>query len=382
LLPVLFRLELSPALARAAVAAVVLALTFGRAGLHVWRARRAGERLGLGAALWEDRWVVGVAAAVSVGLWRAGLLDRQVSVPLNSYGIMLAAAFLAGAWLAQREARRVGQDPERVADLAFLGLVAGWLGSDLYYKAVNWRDFFLPGTFYAASPTAARILDALTLGLFDVERVPRFLLPAGMVFYGGFIAAALAAAWYLRRHRLSVLAYADTLIPSVAFGHFLGRLGCFFAGCCWGRVSDVGLPWLVSFPEASLAYQTLAGRADAAAYLEPHGHATLPLHPTQLYEAFGELSLFLLLVLWVRPRKRFDGQLLATWLLLYAGLRSLVELFRGDVERGVVLGLAVGQWTSVVILAAGVGVWVLARRRAAAAPPPHAPYVDRAPGAP
>jgi phosphatidylglycerol:prolipoprotein diacylglycerol transferase len=352
LLPVLFRLDLSPALARAALAAVALALTLGRAGFHVWRAHRAGERLGLGAALWEDRWVVGVTAVVSVGLWRAGLLDRPVSVPVNSYGLLLAAAFLVGAWLAQREARRVGQDPERVADLAFLVLVAGWLGSDLYYKAVNWRDFFSPGAFFT-------VLGGI--------RVPRFLLPAGMVFYGGFVAAALAAAWYLRRHRMPVLAYGDTLIPSVAFGHFLGRLGCFFAGCCWGRVSDAGLPWLVSFPPASLAYQTLAGRADAAAYLDPDGHATLPLHPTQLYESFGELALFLLLVLWVRPRKRFDGQLLATWLLLYAVLRSAVELFRGDVERGLVLGLAVGQWTSAVIFAAGAAVWVLARRRAAAA---------------
>jgi phosphatidylglycerol:prolipoprotein diacylglycerol transferase len=366
MLPVLFRLQLSPALAKAALVAVALALALGRSGLHVWRARRRGQRLGLGAALWEDRWVVGAAAILVAGPWRAGLLDEGVSVPLHSYGLLLAAAFLSGAWLAQREARRVGQDPERVADLAFLVLVAGWLGSDLYYKAVNWRDFFAPGAFWAYSPTAARILNALTLGLFDVERVPRFLLPAGMVFYGGFLAAALAATFYLRRHRMSVLAYGDTLIPSVAFGHFLGRLGCFLAGCCWGRVSDAGLPWLVSFPPASLAYQTLAGRGDAGAFLDPHGHGTRPLHPTQLYEAFGELSLFLLLVLWVRPRKRFDGQLLATWLLLYALLRSLVELFRGDVERGLVAGLAVGQWTSVAIFAAGAAVWVLSRRRAAA----------------
>ena len=297
MLPVLFRLEMSPAGAKVALVLLALALTLGRAGFQVWRARRGGVRLGLGAALWDDRWVVAIAAVVASGLWRVGLLDREVSVPLHAYGLLLAAAFLSGTWLAQREARRVGQDPERVADLAFLGLVAGWLGSDLYFKAVNWRDFFLPGTFWTTSPVVGRILGALTLGLLEVERVPRFVLPAGMVFYGGFIAAALAAAWYLRRHRMPVLAYGDTLIPALAFGHFLGRLGCFFAGCCWGRVSDAGLPWLVSFPEASLAYQTLSLRPDAAAHLDPHGHATLPLHPTQLYEAAGELGLFLLLVL-------------------------------------------------------------------------------------
>jgi phosphatidylglycerol:prolipoprotein diacylglycerol transferase len=156
-------------------------------------------------------------------------------------------------------------------------------------------------------------------------------------------------------------------VPSVAFGHFLGRLGCFCAGCCWGSVSRAHLPWLVSFPPESLAYQSFAARPDAAAYLDVLHRTTLPLHPTQLYEAFGELALFAALVLWVRPRKRFDGQLLAAWLLAYAVLRTVVELFRGDVERGVVAGLGVGQWTSLAIFAAGAIVWVRARRAAAAA---------------
>jgi phosphatidylglycerol:prolipoprotein diacylglycerol transferase len=271
-----------------------------------------------------------------------------VRLPLHSYGLLIASAFLVGIWLAQREARRRGQDPERLADLAFWILVAALVGSRVYYILVNWGDYF-----------GARALVATPFG-----RIPRLLAiwEGGLVFYGGFIGAALTAWWYLRRHRMAFLPHADTLIPSVAFGHFLGRLGCFAAGCCWGEVAHGHLPWATSFPPASLAYQTFAARARPEVYLAADRASTLPLHPVQLYEAFGELALFLVLVLLVRPRKRFHGQVLATWLLLYAVLRTAVELFRGDVERGVVAGLGVGQWTSLVIFAVGATIWARARK--------------------
>jgi phosphatidylglycerol:prolipoprotein diacylglycerol transferase len=168
---------------------------------------------------------------------------------------------------------------------------------------------------------------------------------------------------------MSFLAHADTLIPSVAFGHFLGRLGCFAAGCCWGEVAHGHLPWAARFPPESLAYQSFAHRPDPGAFLAADRAATLPLHPVQLYESFGELALFLLLVLVVRPRKAFHGQVLASWLLAYAVLRTVVELFRGDVERGVWLGLGAGQWTSIAIFAVGAAVWAKARPRRAAAHP-------------
>jgi phosphatidylglycerol:prolipoprotein diacylglycerol transferase len=103
-------------------------------------------------------------------------------------------------------------------------------------------------------------------------------------------------------------------------------------------------------------------RPDPSAYIAADRLTTLPLHPVQLYESFGELAIFLVLVLAVRPRKRFHGQVLSAWLLLYAILRTVVEVFRGDVERGVVAGLGVGQWTSLVIFGAGVALWATARR--------------------
>jgi phosphatidylglycerol:prolipoprotein diacylglycerol transferase len=369
MLPVLFEIPIAAAWAKPALVAIVLAVTLGRAGVVVLGARRSGRPVGLLSALRDDGWVVAGVVLVAGGLWGSGVLARDLRIPVNTYGVLLASAFLVGIWLAQREARRQGQDPQRVADLSFVILVAAWLGSDVYFKLVNWSEFFGPDTFLVRSPVA-RAVDGLTLGLFHVERVPRFLLPAGLVFYGGFIGAVVASAWYVRRHRMPFLAYADTMLPSLAFGHFLGRLGCFGAGCCWGKVGEGAHPWLVRFPGRSLAYQSLAARPGAEAYVDVHAYTTLPLHPVQLYEAFGELAIFLALVLWVRPRKRFHGQVLAAWLVLYAILRTAVELFRGDVERGVVGGLGVGQWTSIAILVAGAIVWVRARQvrdRAAAA---------------
>jgi phosphatidylglycerol---prolipoprotein diacylglyceryl transferase len=305
-----------------------------------------------GAALWDDRWTIGVLLLALAALWRAGVLERAVALPIHTYGLMIALGFIVAIALAQREARRRGQDAERIGDLAFWIIVAALVGSRLYFIAVNARDYLGDNAFV----------------VFGGVRLPRVLAvwEGGLVFYGGFIAAALTAWWYLRRHRMSFLAYADTLIPSVAIGHFFGRLGCFAAGCCWGSVSHAHVPWLAKFPPASLAYQAFAQRPNAAELLAPDRLTTLPVHPTQLYESFGELALFALLVFLVRPRKRFHGQVLATWLMAYAVLRTVVELFRGDVERGVVAGLGVGQWTSIAILAAGAAVWALGRRRAAA----------------
>lgn len=349
MLPVLFHIVIPAGFGKLAALAVIVLVAVFRAGLYVWRARKEGEKAALVPALKDDATTVVLLAAVAGVLWRAGLLDGELRLPLHTYGLLIATAFLAGIWLAQREARRRGQDAERVADLSFSILVAALVGSRVYFILVNWSDYF-----------GARALVSTSFG-----RIPRLLAfwEGGLVFYGGFIGAALTAWWYMRRHRMSFLAYADTLIPSVAFGHFLGRLGCFSAGCCWGGVAHDHLAWAVRFPPESLAYQTFAGRENPASFLAPDRLSTLPLHPVQLYESFGELSLFLILVLLVRPRKAFHGQVLATWLLCYAVLRTVVELFRADVERGVVRGLGVGQWTSIAIFAIGAALWAKARPR-------------------
>ena len=348
MLPVLFQIAIPSGWTLAVAVLGALALVAGRAWFYRRASAREGHAVSWGEALWSDKAVV-FALVVGLGLaWRSGMLSEEVRLPLHSYGLMLALAFIVAIWLAQRQAVRAGQDPQAVSDLSFWVLVSALVGSRVYFILVNWSDYFGANAWVTTR----------------VGRIPRLLAvwEGGLVFYGGFIAAALTAWWFLRRKNLRFLPYADTMIPSVAFGQFLGRIGCFGAGCCWGRPSDPHLPWAARFPPDSLAFQSMAQRTDPWRWLSPDHLHTVALHPVQLYESAGELLLFLLLVFVVRPNKRFNGQVLSAWLMLYALLRATTETFRGDVERGVYLGLGAGQWTSIAIFAAGAAIWAAGHR--------------------
>ena len=353
MLPVLFEIVVPAWLAKPLVVVLAAGIAAVRALVFRRRARAQGQAASWGQALRDDKVTIAVLAILAGALWRLGYLDGDVPIPLHSYGLLLALGFIVAIWVAQREARRQGQDPEAIGDLSFWILVAALVGSRVYYIFVNWDDYFGHNALVSTR----------------IGRIPRLVAiwEGGLVFYGGFIASTLTAWWYMRRRHMPFLAYADTMIPSVALGQFFGRLGCFAAGCCWGKVAHGHFPWLAEFPPKSLAYQSLAARADPSRYLSADRLHTLPLHPTQLYESGGELLLFFLLVAWVRPRKRFHGQALATWLMAYAVLRSAVEAFRGDVERGVVAGLGVGAWTSIAIFAVGAAILAAGWRRAAPA---------------
>jgi phosphatidylglycerol:prolipoprotein diacylglycerol transferase len=349
MLPVIFQIVIPGAWTLPVALAAAVALMVGRAFFYRKTSVREGRAVSWGEALWSDKSVV-LALAVGIGLaWHSGLLAEELKLPLHSYGLMLALAFIAAIWLAQREAVRVGQDPQAVGDLSFWILVSALVGSRIYFIFVNWSDYF-----------GANAWVTTRLG-----RIPRLLAiwEGGLVFYGGFIAAALTAWWYLRKKKIPFLPYADTLLPSVAFGQFLGRIGCFGAGCCWGRAADPDLPWAARFPPESLAYQSLAQRTDPGRWLSADHLHTVALHPVQLYESGGELLLFLFLVFVVRPNKRFHGQVMAAWLMMYALLRATTETFRGDIERGVYAGLGVGQWTSIAIFSAGAAIWVVGQQR-------------------
>ncbi len=357
MLPVLFQIVIPAGVGKAVAAGIALLVVVLRAVSYVRRARREGAKASVVDALRADTWTIALFAGALAVLWRAGVLDGEIRLPVHTYGLLIALGIIAGVWLARREARRSGQDPDRISDLSTWLVIAGLAGSQIFYAFVNFDEYFGP--------------DWMTATPFG--RLPRLLVvwKTGVVFYGGFIGAAIAGFVYMRRHRMPFLEHADTLIPSLAFGHFLGRLGCFSAGCCWGEVAGRQLPFLVRFPPASLAYQTFASRPHPEQFLAPDRLTTLPLFPVQLYESFGELAIFAVLVWLVRPRKRFDGQVFATWLLLYAVLRTVVELFRGDIERGVYLGLGAGQWVSMAIFATGIAMWAWARR-AGARPAPAA----------
>lgn len=249
---------------------------------------------------------------------------REIGV--HTYGLAIAAGLAVGIALGAREARRRGLDVGRVLDFAFWGTVAGLLGSRVTYALVNAGDFARACVHGTGGPRGA--LDVLV----DCTRLFQ-VWEGGLVFYGGFAGAALVAVSFARRERWSFAVLGDVFAPGLAVGHALGRLGCFAAGCCFGKESG---PWGVAFPSGSVAFEELGSLGQ----LPPGSAFTPPLHPTQLYEAGGELAIFALLLA-LRPRLRArPGALLLVYAALYAGLRFVVEMFRGDVARRYVVELA------------------------------------------
>ncbi|MEM6558573.1 MAG: prolipoprotein diacylglyceryl transferase [Myxococcota bacterium] len=251
--------------------------------------------------------------------------------PIHVYGVLIAGGFLLAMNLSRRQAAREGEDPEQLADIAFLALVAGIVGARVVFVFTKIDE-------YMRNP----------LDVFLFWR-------GGVVFYGGFIGAALMIIYYCRKHRLDYFKIVDILIPYLAMGHAFGRLGCLAAGCCFGKPTE--LPWGIEFPINSMAH----AQQQNDLLVSSHEHP-LPVHPTQLYEAGIEICLFGFL-LWFRTRKRFHGQLFLAWLALYAVLRSVIEVLRGDKERGLYYGLSTSQWISLVVAATAVVLFITLRRR-------------------
>jgi phosphatidylglycerol:prolipoprotein diacylglycerol transferase len=294
---------------------------------------------------------------------------------LHSYAILVAAGCALAVVVALREARRMGLDPDDVRDLCFWALCAGLVGARLVYAATLGRTMWDECADAVANDGVRAAIRACT-------RILR-LWEGGLVFYGGLLAGALAAIVFARRHAMSGARTADLLAVAVPAGHALGRVGCFLAGCCFGR--PTASPLGVRFPDGSVAWQELSTRG-----LLPAGAThTPPLHPVQLYEAVGELLLFVLLLrvartAWARAR---GGRVTLLYFALYSSLRFLVELFRGDPARGylahlstpavarllgadpaVALLLSSSQALALAVLAISLALLVLRRSRPGAAP--------------
>jgi phosphatidylglycerol:prolipoprotein diacylglycerol transferase len=244
---------------------------------------------------------------------RLGPLD------IHTYGVLVAIGFVVGLAVAARRARREGIDPERVTDLGVWLIVSGMLGGKLFHIIFFWNDF---------------IYGWRTEGVRSLRE--------GFVFYGGFIAASLTAVAYARVKRLSFAKLADIFAPSVALGHAFGRMGCFFNGCCYGK--PCSLPWAVRFPR-------------------PHVMAGIPVHPTEIYEALGNLVIFAGLSALYR-HKRFDGQIWWLYVLGYGVLRFIVEFFRGDYDTYYFGVLTLGHLIALAMIAVGAVALVLLQRRA------------------
>lgn len=245
---------------------------------------------------------------------------------IPTYGVMVALGFLAGIWLSRRLARRSGLDAERLTDLAIYCALCGIAGSKLLMFVFDWKG-------YMESPGR----------LFTLET----LMSAG-VYHGGFLAALLFAWLYVRRHSLDFLRVADILAPGLALGHAVGRLGCFAAGCCWGRECDRA--WAVVFRNPD---------ANALTGVPLH----VPLHPAQLYESFATALVAAVLVLLFNHLRR-SGQVFGLYLALYGAARVGSEAFRMHDQAPPLGGLTWTQWTAILLGLAGLGL-LLSRRKGA-----------------
>ena len=208
------------------------------------------------------------------------------ALTVHWYGVLVALGFLFGLWTASRRGLRDGIPPEKILDLGPWLILGTIVGARALFVISYWREEFSNRPFSE---------------IFMVQH-------GGLVFYGGLIGASLATILYLQRHRLPLWKFADALAPSIALGYIFGRIGCLMNGCCYGRPTH--LPWAIHFP------------AD-------HPSRGLGIHPTQIYDSLLSVGLYAGLA-WFYRRKKFDGQVFAAYLMIYALLRALVESFRGD----------------------------------------------------
>jgi len=247
---------------------------------------------------------------------------------IYTYGVLLAAAYLLGLQLAMHRAKARGLDQTRVLDLGIYIIISALVGAKLLLLVTDFRSF-------TENPRA----------LLDLAR-------SGGVFYGGLILAVIVALWYIRRIGLPLWTTCDVFAPGIALGHVVGRLGCFFAGCCYGKPTTVA--WAITFTNPYAA-------ANVGTPLN------IPLHPTQLYEAAAEALILVVLLTTESRGRRFAGRTFWLYMLLYAISRYIIEMFRGD-PRGTVFVFSTSQFISVILVPLSIAMLIYLGRRATPAP--------------
>jgi phosphatidylglycerol:prolipoprotein diacylglycerol transferase len=243
---------------------------------------------------------------------------------LPTYGVISICALAVAILLIRRYARIEGLDPSKTTEAIVLTIAVGFFGARVFEAVINWERYFVhPG------------------GL-------KLLLVSTGVFLGGLLTAIPFCVFWFRHVNLPVLQGLDLLALTGCVAEGVGRWGCFFSGCCYGTPSDVA--WAVTFPE-------IARRLHS-------GLPGVPIHPTQIYMSLISLTILGVLVLLYR-RKRFHGQIMSVYVLLYATTRFFVEFVRGDADRGFVLGglLSTSQFLGLLLAgAAGTAYVVLDAR--------------------
>lgn len=248
------------------------------------------------------------------------------SFELASYGLMTALGYAAACAYLLPRLKKIQLDKDTFWNLIFIAFMGAIIGAKLLFILVSWNQL------------GATFADKLA----NIVRDFRY----GFVFFGGMIVSVSALIFYMKKKGLPILKTSDFLIVSLPLGHAVGRIGCFLAGCCYGRPTS--LPWGVTFTDPhSLVAPELLG---------------VPLHPTQLYESAANLLLFLLLVkLYNKPHK--DGMILLMYVACYSLLRFGIEFFRGDFRGAFVLGLSPSQCIAIGISLFAFSSWTIMTKK-------------------
>ena len=233
------------------------------------------------------------------------------------YGLMIAIGIVAGCLTAEYRARKQGLDSEQIFPMVLWCLVGGFFCAKLLFWITEWKSIIQDPGFMMET------------------------LSSGFVVFGGIIGGILTGFLYCRIRKLVFFKYADVILPSVALAQGFGRIGCFLAGCCYGK--ETSGPLSVTFTNSDFAPNNVA------------------LIPTQIYSSILDFGHFFLL-LYIARHKKADGQVAACYLIFYSIGRFVLEFFRGDLERGSVGNLSTSQFISIFTVLAGMLTWFLAEK--------------------
>jgi len=278
---------------------------------------------------------------------------------LPPYFTLLSIGFIFAIYLARRWADRQGLDPRKMVDFGILMVIWGILGSRVLHVLAD--GHFWDYVHVCTDPSKVdwlvdyRECNRLN-GIWDAAAQvchPAFkncfawadITAGGFAFYGGLIAAALFSIWFIKRHNWPGGKLCDMGGWTITLGLAWGRMGCFLAGCCFGARHET---WpSVVFPSGSPASRSQWREG----LLDTYREASHAVHPTQLYESLAALIIAAVAYFWLRPRKRYDGQVFVWSMVAYAVARFSLEFIRRD-ERGAILGLSTSQIVALGMIAA------------------------------
>ena len=264
----------------------------------------------------------------------------DISIPIYAYGFMLMVGFLVVVFVARIKAKSEGLNQEDISNLGIYTIFVGILGGRTFYVIQN--------------------LDSYKHNILSIFKI----YEGGLVFYGGLLASIAAVIVYTKIRKLPVLKTIDVIAYAFALGIVFGRIGCLLNGCCWGDVCSPDLPWAVTFPKLVDANSMING---SPAFLHHLGLGlvsvsdshSLPIHPTQIYSALGNLSIFFIINAFFKHRRR-EGEITLMFCALYSVMRFTVEIFRDD-NPALFDGMTISQNASVVVFVASVTLFVIGR---------------------